>query len=100
MQAGPDNLRTLLNQTLSEVDYIVMSIRWCEGYINSPVASATIRDYYRTLLGGTGDFVKVAEFTSYPRLWRFEWKDDWAELNFRIFDHPKVMVYKRRNFSR
>ncbi|MFH1154106.1 MAG: glycosyltransferase family 39 protein [Pseudomonadota bacterium] len=98
--ADPDDLRVLLKQTLDNVDYIVMSIRWCEGLESSPIASPVIRSYYRNLGQENGNFIKVAEFTSYPGLWGSEWNDDWSELNFRIFDHPRVMIFKRRNLNR
>jgi hypothetical protein len=86
-----------MRKALEGTDYIVISIRWCEALKESPLASPLIHDYYRKLLDGTGDFIKVAEFTSYPGLLNYEWKDDEAELNFRIFDHPRAMIFKRRN---
>jgi 4-amino-4-deoxy-L-arabinose transferase-like glycosyltransferase len=90
-------LAVLLHDALEGTEYIVISIRWCEALKDSPLASPVIHDYYRNLLGGTGDFIKVAEFTSYPGLGKYEWNDDWAELNFRIFDHPRAMIFKRKN---
>jgi hypothetical protein len=78
------------------VDFIVISVRWYEGFFNSTLVSPILRNYYRDLLGGSGDFQKVAEFSSYPGLFGREWNDDRAELNFRIFDHPKVLIFKRR----
>lgn len=96
-KSSSKELAALMREALEGTDYIVISIRWCEALKDSPLASPLIHDYYRKLLDGTGDFIKVAEFTSYPGLLNHEWKDDWAELNFRIFDHPRAMIFKRRN---
>ena len=85
-----------LESTLSGVDYVVMSTRWYEGLVSSPEASPVIRDYYGALAGGAGEFELVEEITSYPSLFGVEIRDDRAELNFRIFDHPKVWVFRRK----
>lgn len=90
-QAGAD-----LDNLLAEADYVMMSTRWYEGLINSPEASPVIKKYYRELLDGTAGFELVKEFTVYPRLFGFNLNDDRSELNFRIFDHPKVWIFRKR----
>ena len=54
--ADPSLQQAELNETLAEADYIIMSTRWYEGLVNSPEASAVIKDYYRALPGGASDF--------------------------------------------
>jgi 4-amino-4-deoxy-L-arabinose transferase-like glycosyltransferase len=95
-QMSQSELEALLRRTLEDVDYIVISMRWYEGFVNSPVVSPVLRNYYRNLLGGTGAFQRIREINSYPGLLGTEWNDDGAELNFRIFDHPKVLIFQRR----
>jgi 4-amino-4-deoxy-L-arabinose transferase-like glycosyltransferase len=95
-QMSQPELEALLRRTLENVDYIVLSMRWYEGFVNSPVVSPVLRNYYRDLLGGTGTFQMIKEIHSYPGLWGMECNDDRAELNFRIFDHPKVLIFRRR----
>ena len=85
-----------LQNELAGVDYIVMSTRWYEGLVNSPEASPVIRDYYRSLASGNSEFEKIKEITVYPSLFGIQLRDDWAELNFRVFDHPKVWIFKRK----
>ena len=51
--------------------------------------------YYQRLFAGELDFKKVAEFTSYPNIYGFEFKDDWADESFTVYDHPKVMIFKK-----
>ncbi|HVF55078.1 MAG TPA: glycosyltransferase family 39 protein [Pyrinomonadaceae bacterium] len=92
-------LRAKLAAALDGVDYIIMSTRWYEGLVNSPEASEVIREYYASLVGGTSPFELAKEITVYPRLFSFELKDDSAELNFRVFDHPKVWVFRRKTVA-
>ena len=93
----PVPLRGELQDTLIGVDYIVMTTRWYEGLVNSPEASPVIREYYQSLASGNSDFELIKEITVYPRVLGFDLKDDWAELNFRVFDHPKVWIFKRKS---
>jgi len=42
-------------------------------------------------------FQKVAEFTSYPTLpfINYELRDDAADESFTVYDHPKIMIFKK-----
>jgi 4-amino-4-deoxy-L-arabinose transferase-like glycosyltransferase len=88
--------RAALNDLLKEVDYIMMSTRWYEGLVQSREASPVIKDYYGRLRNGAAGFDLVREIAVYPGLFRFEINDDRSELNFRIFDHPKVWIFRKR----
>jgi 4-amino-4-deoxy-L-arabinose transferase-like glycosyltransferase len=90
-------LESLLNSTAGNVNYVVLSMRWYEGFLGSDLVSPVLRNYYQDLFSGKGDFQKVAEFSSYPGLFGIDLNDDWAELNFRVFDHPKILIFKRRD---
>jgi 4-amino-4-deoxy-L-arabinose transferase-like glycosyltransferase len=52
--------------------------------------------FLKDLISGRGDFYLYRTFKVYPRLGRWEWKDDGAELSFHFFDHPGVYVFKRK----
>lgn len=52
-------------------------------------------EYYKKLFNGNLGFIKVAEFTSYPAIGVFEIRDDSADESFTVYDHPKVMVFKK-----
>ncbi len=56
-------------------------------------------EYYRRLFANERGFVKVAEFSSYPRLsignWQLKIIDDHADESFTVYDHPKIMVFKK-----
>ncbi len=56
-------------------------------------------EYYQKLFADKLGFKKVAEFTSYPTIpiLNLEINDSAADENFTVFDHPKVIVFKKEN---
>lgn len=52
--------------------------------------------FYELLENGALGFIKVAEFTNYPRIGSIEINDEGAEETFTIFDHPTVRIYKKQ----
>jgi hypothetical protein len=44
-------------------------------------------------------YKKIKEFSSYPTLHfmglRYEIDDSWADESFTVYDHPKVMIFKK-----
>ncbi len=53
--------------------------------------------YYELLFGEKLGYKQVATFTDYPRLPLIgtEIKDDGADESFTVYDHPKVMIFKK-----
>ena len=53
----------------------------------------------RNLLGSKLRFVKVKEFTAYPMIrvgpFHITIPDDTADESFTVYDHPKVMIFKK-----
>ncbi len=52
--------------------------------------------FYTLLENGALEFIKVAEFTNYPRIGSIEINDEEAEETFTIFDHPTIRIYKKQ----
>jgi len=56
--------------------------------------------YYQNLFSGNLGFTKVAEFSSYPKLkienWSLEIDDSSADESFTVYDHPKVIIFGRK----
>ena len=56
--------------------------------------------YYEMLFDGSSGFRLVADIASYPRLGGLVIRDDLAEEAFRVYDHPRVLIYEKSpNFS-
>ncbi|MGD8737372.1 MAG: DUF2298 domain-containing protein, partial [Anaerolineae bacterium] len=91
----PEKLEKLLD-VLSEADYISMSSgRLWQSIPRLPMRYPVTTRYYELLFGEELGFEKVAEFHSYPRLFGIEFDDTWAEEQFTVYDHPKVLIYRK-----
>ncbi|KXK07581.1 MAG: hypothetical protein UZ21_OP11001000999 [Microgenomates bacterium OLB22] len=103
---GPEKWDVLEKQ-LARLDYLILSSNRGYGAIMSvPHRYPRMAAWYADLFAGKASFVKVAEFTSYPRLCLpeivvgrngncLEFPDQWMEEAFTVYDHPVVMIYKR-----
>jgi len=54
-----------------------------------------VKEYYDDLFAGRLGFRLLRSFKVYPRLGGVDINDDGAELTFRLFDHPRVFVFRR-----
>jgi hypothetical protein len=101
----PDDSRkwNVINNQLSRADYIVLAsnrlytplqkLGDCTHYKKCyPLTSAYYADLFREQFG----FIKVAEFSSYPT-WPIlgSLVDDAADESFTVYDHPKVIIFKK-----
>ena len=109
---------------LSQADYIIMSSNRLYGSIlTNPKKYPVTEKYYQTLFDGSLGFEKVAEFTSRPNiplpfiklcltplLARYgiiakkdqrcdlngiSFVDDYADETFTVYDHPKILIFKK-----
>jgi len=104
----PDNQDkwTKINNQLDRSDYIVIAsnrlysplttLSDCKEY---KVCYPKTNAYYRSLFAGNMPFVKIAEFKNLPGLsvgsWGFSINDQAADESFTVYDHPKVMIFKK-----
>lgn len=51
--------------------------------------------YYQDLFSGKLGYQKIAEFTSYPQIFGLTINDQSADESFTVYDHPKVMIFKK-----
>lgn len=94
-----------INQQLAKADFIILSSNRLYGSIpKNPDHYPQTTQYYQDLFSGRLNFVKVAEFTSYPcfppigpKL--FCLNDDSAEEAFTVYDHPKVIIFQKKASS-
>ena len=83
-------------QWIDDADYIILSSNRLYGSIpRLPMRYPLTTKYYEWLFDGTLGFDKVAEITSRPQLFGVEINDDNAEEAFTVYDHPKVLIFKK-----
>ncbi len=94
----------LMWQKINSSDYIIIAsnrlyvpiqrLDNCQKYKTCyPIASK----YYSDLFGGKLGFKEIAEFTNFPNIpfTPMEIDDQKADESFTVYDHPKVMIFKK-----
>lgn len=68
--------------------------------LGCPEQQETLDCYYQAEANGTEGnlgFDLVATFTSYPNLGNLKFNDQYAEEAFSVYDHPKVLIFRKNN---
>lgn len=88
-----------LEETLSKInqaDYIILSSNRAYGTIpRLPKRYPFTTYYYKMLLSGELGFDLVHVSATYPNLFGFSINTDTAVESFTVYDHPKVLVFKK-----
>ncbi len=84
-----------LAERLKNVEYIIMSDERPEQYSHRPDDYPVLNRFYRDLFAGRAGFSEIKTFKTHPSLFGRDLNDDRAELTFRLFDHPKIMIFRR-----
>ena len=95
---GPDNADkvNLIVKTLEGTDWVaVTSGRVYMNITRLPMVYPMTTAYYRALFDGRLGFERAAEFTSYPSLGPLRFPDDRAEEQFTVYDHPRVLLFRK-----
>lgn len=93
-EVSPERTRTHLEPLLG-ADYIVITDNWLERFAAAAADFPAHAEFYERLFSGEAGYRLIREFHVYPRLGPFAWRDDGAELTFRLFDHPRIWVFRR-----
>ena len=89
--------RNYIRSRLALADWIVMDDTYIQWYEHLPSPDHDVmKQYYRDLFAGNLGFDLVKTFKVYPAIFGREINDDGAELSFRLFDHPRIFIFKRR----
>ena len=94
----PDDQTKLrkLYDSLHSTDYYVLSSPRAWNTIGRlPDRFPLMTRFYQELFAGRLGFARAKEFTSYPQLFGVELKDGGAEEAFSVYDHPRVMIFRR-----
>ncbi|MFA5770569.1 MAG: glycosyltransferase family 39 protein [Patescibacteria group bacterium] len=96
-----------LNEKLKKSDYIIIAsnrlyiplqkLSDCQKYKACYPLTA---QYYQKLFSEKLGFKKVSEFSAYPGFrisnFKFHINDDLADESFTVYDHPKILIFKRK----
>ncbi|MEO8189168.1 MAG: DUF2298 domain-containing protein [Acidobacteriota bacterium] len=95
---GPDNpaKADAVVATLQKTDWLAITSNRVYGNITRlPSVFPMTTAYYRALFEGRLGFERAADFTSYPSLGPLRFADDRAEEQFTVYDHPRVLLFKK-----
>ena len=93
--------RRYIASRLAAVDWIVIDDTYLQWYQHLPESdNAVLKQHYRDLFDNKLGFVQVKTFKTYPSLFGKAINDDKAEFTFRLFDHPRVFVFRRFSATR
>jgi 4-amino-4-deoxy-L-arabinose transferase-like glycosyltransferase len=91
----PDTFRKYIRERLADADYIVMSDENSEQYSFRAQEYPAVVQFFHRLYAEKLGFRLVKTFAVQPAFLGRAINDDHAELSFRLFDHPKVRIFKR-----
>lgn len=81
---------------LRSVDYIVESSARLYGSIpRLPWRYPVQQQYYQLLFAGRLGFTPIYEGTSFPTLGPWTFNDQYMDESFTVYDHPRVVLFKR-----
>jgi hypothetical protein len=95
---GPsdDWRREYIASRLQLADWIVMDDTYVQWFAHLPAPEYNVmKEYYRDLFAGRLGFELVRTFKTYPSLFGYQINDDASEFSFRLFDHPRIWVFRR-----
>jgi hypothetical protein len=94
-RATEDERRAHLEAVLRRSTWLALSEGHRAGFTAAPELRPVESGFYRALDAGELPFRKATEFKAYPRLGPLVLRDDGAEVLMRVFDHPRVEIWKR-----
>ena len=89
-----------MEELLKKGDYYILSSNRAWGSVPTvPEKYPRMSKFYNNLLSNKTNYKLVKEFVSYPKIsffnFQFSIADDWSEELFTVYDHPKVLIYKK-----
>ena len=94
----PNNAATLayLIDRLGETDYLVEATNRIYGSIpRTPWRSPVQQQFFELLFAGRLGYTLVYDGTSFPALGPFQFDDGFMDESFTVYDHPRVLIFKK-----
>jgi YYY domain-containing protein len=81
---------------LDQADYVILTSNRVYGSATRlPMRYPALTRYYHYLFNGELGFAQVADITSYPTLFGMAIPDQSSEEAFTVYDHPRVLIFKK-----
>ncbi len=94
-RASEAERRAHLEQVLRRADWLALSEGHREEFTVAGDARPVESAFYADLDAGRLPFRRVKEFKAWPRLGPLVLRDDGAEYLMRVFDHPRIEIWRR-----
>ncbi len=94
----PNNAATLeyLMGKIEDTDYLIEATNRIYGSIpHTPWRSPVQQQFFELLFAGRLGYSLVYEGTSYPSLGPLEFNDSFMDESFTVYDHPRVLIFKK-----
>ena len=91
----PERFEEYVRERLQGAEYVIVGDEFYEQYRHREADYPAVVRFYRELFAGQRGFREVRTFQTRPSLFGLTWDDDRSELTYRLFDHPKVRVFRR-----
>jgi len=99
----------ILDNKLKQTDYIIIAsnrlyvpLQKLANCNRFKLCFPSTTKYYQELFAGKLGFKKIAEFAVYPGFqifgFKFQISDQGADESFTVYDHPKIMIYKKLSY--
>ncbi len=91
----PERFEGYIRERLQGAEYVIVGDEFYEQYRHREADYPAVVRFYRELFAGQRGFREVRTFQTRPSLFGLTWDDDRSELTYRLFDHPKVRIFRR-----
>ncbi len=86
----------VIKHNLRQADYYIFATaRLYKSIPRLPQRYPMTTRFYRLFFAGQLGFVRVLDVHNYPQLGPFVFPDDRADESFWVYDHPRVLIYKK-----
>ena len=91
----PEKFETIKNNLRQADYYIFATARLYKSIPRLPQRYPMTTRFYRLFFAEKLGFVRVLDVHNYPELGPFVFPDDAADESFWVYDHPRVLIYKK-----
>jgi Dolichyl-phosphate-mannose-protein mannosyltransferase len=92
---SPIDKQRYINSRLEDVDLIIFGEEAVTQYRHLRDRYPIMNSFYDDLFSECSSFKLIRTFSRKPNFLFYEWDDSYAELTWRLFDHPTIWIFQR-----